>query len=446
MSGKMTQMRNAVRGIFVFAGLFLASVSGAQAFTIHEVTSPGGIKAWLVEEHAIPLMAMNYSFKGGTERDPAGKEGVSEFLTGMMDEGAGDLASAEFQKKRNELAFRMRFDAGSDFFEGGFQTLTKNRDASTDLLKLAITAPRFDAEPLERVRQQFLLNVKEQEQDPSSIGWQAWMEEILPGDPYSRRDQGTEASLSGITADDLRDAHRRIFNRDTLQVGVVGDITAAELGPLLDKVFGDLPEKGPELPPLPEAKPAMGPKLKVIERDMPQSVIAFGTEGIKRDDPDFIPAFVMSEILGSGGLTSRLSEEIREKRGLTYGVSYGLSPMARVGLYAGSLQTKNESAGEALDAARQVIATYAEQGPTQEELDEAKTFLTGSYALRFSSNAAIASQLLALQQQNLGIDYVQKRNSLVEAVTLDQVKAQAKRLLHPDRLIVTVVGRPEGVK
>ena len=200
MSGRMTQMRNAVRGIFVFAGLFLASVSGAQAFTIQEVTSPGGIKAWLVEEHAIPLMAMNYSFKGGTERDPAGKEGVSEFLTGMMDEGAGDLASAEFQKKRNELAFRMRFDAGSDFFEGGFQTLTKNRDASTDLLKLAITAPRFDAEPLERVRQQFLLNVKEQEQDPSSIGWQAWMEEILPGDPYSRRDQGTEASLTGITA------------------------------------------------------------------------------------------------------------------------------------------------------------------------------------------------------------------------------------------------------
>ncbi|PZF77699.1 insulinase family protein [Aestuariivirga litoralis] len=439
-------MLNPVRGLLALLCLLVASASSAHAFTIQEVTSPGGIKAWLVEEHAIPLMAMNYSFKGGTELEPAGKEGVSSFLTGMLDEGAGDMLSAEFQKKRDELAFRMSFDAGSDFFEGGFQTLTRNRDASTDLLRLAITAPRFDAEPLERVRQQFLLNVKEQEQDPQSIGWQAWMNEILPGDPYSRPDDGTEASISGISADDLRAAHRRIFNRDGLQVAVVGDITAAELGPLLDKVFGGLPEKAPDQPALPPAKPAMGPKLKVIERDMPQSVIAFGTEGIKRDDPDFIPAFVMAEILGSGGLTSLLSEEIREKRGLTYGVSYGLNPMGRGGLYAGSLQTKNESAGEALDAARDVIAKYAEQGPTQQELDEAKTFLTGSYALRFSSNAAIANQLLALQQQNLGIDYVQKRNALVEAVTLDQVKAQAKRLLHPDRLIVTVVGKPQGVK
>ncbi|MCA3555423.1 pitrilysin family protein [Aestuariivirga sp.] len=439
-------MPNALRGLLLFAGLFLASAVHANAFAIQEVTSPGGIKAWLVEEHAIPLMAMNYSFKGGTELEPAGKEGVSTFLSGMMDEGAGDMLSAEFQNKRDELAFRMSFDAGSDFFEGGFQTITRNRDASAELLKLAITSPRFDAEPLERMRQQFLLNVKNKSEDPQSMAWQAWMDEILPGDPYSRPDEGTEASIAAISADDLRAAHRRIFNRDTLQVAVVGDISAKELGPLLDKVFGSLPAKAADRPRLSDAKPAMGPKLKVIERDMPQSVIAFGTEGIKRDDPDFIPAYVMSEILGSGALTSLLSEEIRERRGLTYGVSYGLSPMGRTGLYAGALQTKNESAAEALDAAREVIRKYAEQGPSQKDLDEAKTFLTGSYGLRFSSNSAIASQLLGLQQQNLGIDYIQKRNSLVEAVTLDQVRSQARRLLHPDRLIVTVVGKPQGVK
>lgn len=439
-------MLRPLRTVLLVLGLAMSFTASAQAFTIQEVKSPGGITAWLVEEHAVPLMAMNYSFKGGTEFDPPGKEGVSNFLTGMMDEGAGDMLSAEFQRKRDELAFRMSFNAGSDFFEGGFQTITRNRDASVDLLRLAITSPRFDAEPLERVRQQFLLNVKDKEQDPQSIAWQAWMDEILPGDPYSRPDDGTEASVAGITADDLKAAHRRIFNRDTLQVAVVGDISAKELGPLLDKVFGDLPEKGPEQPKLPDARPVEGPKLKVIERDMPQSVIAFGTEGIKRDDPDFIPAYVMSEILGSGALTSLLSEEIREKRGLTYGVSYGLSPMGRLGLYAGQLQTKNESAGEALDAAREVLRKYAEEGPSQKDLDDAKTFLTGSYALRFSSNSAIANQLLAQQQQNLGIDYVQKRNDLVNAVTLDQVKAQARRLLHPDRLVVSVVGKPEGLK
>ena len=446
MTGTINPMLHPFRTLLLFVGLLWASATGASAFTIQEVTSPGGIKAWLVEEHAIPLLAMNYSFRSGTANDPAGKEGVTNFLTGMLDEGAGDMLSAEFQKKRDELAFRMSFSAGGDFFEGGFQTLTKNRDASAELLRLAVTAPRFDAEPLERVRQQFVLNAKEKEQDPQSIAWQAWMEDILPGDPYSRRDGGTVETVSAITADDLRTAHRRIFNRDTLQVAVVGDITAKELGPLLDKIFGGLPEKAPDQPKLSEAKPVTGPRLQVIDRNMPQSVIVFGTEGIKRDDPDFIPAFVMSEILGSGGLTSLLSEEVREKRGLTYGIGYGLSPSERVGLYAGSLQTKNESAGEALDATRQVLKAYAENGPTQRQLDEVKTFLTGSYALRFSSNSAIASQLLGIQQQDLGIDYIQKRNALVEAVTLDQVKAQARRLLHPDKLIVTVVGKPQGIK
>jgi zinc protease len=435
-----------IAGLLLAAWLAIALPASAGAFTIQEVTSPGGIKAWLVEEKSIPLMAMNFSFRGGSAQDPEGKDGISTFLTGMLDEGAGDMLSDAFQKRKEELAFRMSFDAGDDFFEGSFQTLSRNRDESLDLLRLAITTPRFDPEPLERMRRQFLVSVQDKKQDPQSIAWQAWFEQILPGDPYARRSSGTEETMQAITADDLRAAHRRIFNRDNLQVAVVGDITAAELGPLLDKVFGGLPEKAPPQPALPPAKPSMGPKLNIIDRDMPQSVIVFGHEGILRSDPDFIPAFVMAEILGGGGLNSRLTEDIREKRGLTYGVSFGLSPSARTGFYAGVLQTGNKTAAEALDVARKVIARYAEEGPTQAELDEAKTYLTGSYGLRFSSNAAIASQLLGLQQQNLGIDYVEKRNALVEAVTLEQVKAQAKRLLHPDRLIVTVVGRPEGLK
>ena len=295
------------------------------------------------------------------------------------------------------------------------------------------------------MRQQFVLSVKQKEQDPQTIAWRAWMQSAMPDDPYARQGDGTETSMGAMTADDLRAAHRRIFNRDTLQVAVVGDISAAELGPLLDEIFGGLPASAPREA-LPPARIATGPKQQVIDRDMPQSVIVFGHDGILRDDPDFIPAFVMSEILGGGGLTSRLASEIREKRGLTYGVSFGLSPMERAGLYAGMLQTRNESAGEALAVIREVLAKMAEEGPTEAELAEAKTYLTGSYALRFSSNAAIASQLLGLQQQDLGIDYVDRRNALVEAVTLDQVKAQAKRLLHPDRFIVTMVGRPEGVE
>jgi zinc protease len=429
----------------VAVGAFLIlSTAVVQAFTIQEVKSPGGITAWLVSEKAIPLISMNFSFKDGTAYDPPDKDGLATFLTGMMDEGAGSMQSKEFQAKRDALAFRMSFSAGKDRFEGSFQTLSRNRAASFDLLRLAITSPRFDPEPLERVRQQFLLNARDKANDPQNIAFGKFMQMALPGDVYAREDDGTEASLAAIGAGDLSAVHRRIFSRDTLQVAVVGDIDAAELGPLLDKVFGGLPASSAR-PPLPPADVAMGPLLEVTERDMPQSVIVFGHEGLSRDDPDFIPAYLMFEILGGGGFSSRLTDAIRERRGLTYGIGMELSPMERVGLYAGYMQTRNETAGDALKLIRETLAEMAGTGPTQAELDVAKTYLTGSYALRFTSNNAIANQLLGLQQDGLGIDYIGRRNSLVEAVTLDQVKAQAKRLLHPGRLIVAVVGKPQGL-
>ena len=429
-----------VSGLVLLAFLALP----ARAIEIKRVVSPGGITAWLVEDHTNPLLAMNFSFSSGSSTDPVDRVGVANFLSGMLDEGAGDLDSAAFQKRRDELAFRLSFDAGRDFFEGSFETLTRNREASVELLRKAITGPRFDPEPLERVRQQILLAARNRNDDPQQLAVSAWMEAALPGDPYAADPSGTEATVAVISADDLRAAHHRIFNRNSLQIAVVGDITAAELSLILDRVFGALPNTDDGLEPAP-ASLAPGPRLKVIQRDIPQTVLIFGHEGIRRSDPDFIPAYIMSEILGGGGFNSRLTGEIREKRGLTYGVGAGFSPMVRVGLFIGSLSTRNEKAAEALGVIREVLAKMAEEGPSAEELQDAKTYLTGSYALRFTGSRAIAGQLLGLQQQGLGIGYVETRNSLIEAVTLDQVRAQAKRLLHPDKLIVTAVGKPEGL-
>jgi zinc protease len=255
---------------------------------------------------------------------------------------------------------------------------------------------------------------------------------------------GNEKTLAAITAADLTAAHQRIFVRNTLQIAVVGDIDAATLARQLDETFGSLPEgAAPELPAMVE--PAAGPSLQVIERDISQSIIIFGHGGILRSDPDFFPAYIMTSILGGGGFGSRLTDEIREKRGLTYGVGAGLVPLDRAGLFMGSIGTRNEKAGEALALVRDVLKRMADEGPTAQELAEAKTYLTGSYALRFDSNAKIAGQLLGIQQENLGIDYINRRNAMVEAVTLEQVKAQAKRLIDADRLIVTVVGHPQGL-
>ena len=417
----------------------------AHAIEIKEVTSPGGIRAWLVESKSIPLIAMQFSFEGGSTSDPAGKEGTAHFITGMLDEGAGDLDSAAFQSRRDELAVKISFDSGTEQFEGSLQTLSKNRAEAFSLLKKALTSPHFENEAMERVRQQFLLSARDDEQDPDKIASRAWMNLAFGGQPYARRSNGTPDSIAKITPDDLRAAHKLIFSRNGLKVAVVGDIDAATLGQSLDEIFGDLPNTEPPKP-VTSAKVAKGPQVKVIDRDIPQSIIVFGHEGILRNDPDFIPAFVMSQILGGGGFHSRLTTEVREKRGLTYGIGFGLSPMDHAGLYAGSLGTRNEKAGDALAVVKETLKKMADEGPTQTELDDMKTFLTGSYALRFDSDDKIAGQLLGLQQQSLGIDYVNKRNGLVEAVTLEQVKAQAKRLIDSNHLIVTVVGKPEGLK
>ncbi len=432
------------RIIFICFSLVLF-LGHAQAMEIKEVTSPGGIKAWLVESKSIPLIAMQFSFEGGSTSDPVGKEGTANFITGMMDEGADDLDGSAFQALRDELAVRIGFDAGSEQFEGSLQTLSKNQVEAFKLLKKALTAPHFEKEAMERVRQQFLLSARDNEQDPEKIASRAWMKLAFGDQPYARESNGTPESIASITPDDLRAMHKLLFRRKGLKVAVVGDIDAATLAVSLDEIFGSLPDSDP-----PKAVSTMtvakGPIVKIIDRDIPQSIIVFGHEGILRSDPDFIPAFVMNQIVGGGGYGSRLTTEVREKRGLTYGVGFSMVPLDHAGLFVGSLGTRNEKAGEALAVVKETLKKMADEGPTQAELDDVKTFLTGSYALRFDTNNKIAGQLLGIQQQNLGIDYVNKRNSLVEAITLEQVKAQAKRLIDSDHLIVTVVGKPEGLK
>jgi zinc protease len=418
--------------------------AGAQAIDIKEVTSPGGIKAWLVESRTIPLIAMEFSFEGGSTLDAKGREGTAHFITGMMDEGADDLDGPTFQAKRDDMAMKLSFDASLDRLEGRFQTLAKNKDQAFELLRKSVTAPRFESDAMERIRRQFMVSAQDDAQDPEKIAGRTGLEAAFPGHPYSRPTNGTVETIKVITADDLRAYHKAVFTRKGLKISVVGDIDAVTLARDLDRIFGGLPDT-PTPPDGTETKVAQGPMVKVIARDMPQSIVVFGQQGIKRDDPEFIPAFIMSHILGGGDFGARLTTEVREKRGLTYGIGYGLDPLRHAGLYYGSFSTRNEKAGEALEIVKSTLRKMRDEGPTQAELDDAKTFLTGSYALRFDSNVKIAGQLLGLQQAGLPVDYVNTRNARITAVTLDQAKAQAKRLIDPDKLIVIAVGKPEGI-
>jgi zinc protease len=419
--------------------------TAAKQMNIKEIRSPGGISAWLVEEQSVPLLALRFVFDGGSSQDPAGKEGLASFITAMMDEGAGDLDASQFQERMEELALRMNFEATRDAFYGNFETLTANRDPSLDMLRMALTKPRFDADATERIRKQILANLAYAAKNPQQVAGKVWYENAFAGHPYGRHTSGSAETVGAITAADLEAFRVRTFARDTLRVVAVGDITAEQLGTILDKVFGDLPAKA-DLTPVSATTPKATEKLKIVEMDVPQSVVQFGMPGLARKDPDFIPAFVMNQILGGGGFASRLTEEVREKRGLAYSVYSYLQPYRHAATFSGGVATKNEAVKDSIDVIRAELARMAADGPTETELANAKSYLTGSFALRFDTNAKIASQLLWMLHEDMGIDYVSKRNASIDAVTMEDVKRAAARVLKIDDLSITVVGKPKGLR
>jgi zinc protease len=435
-------------GMGLAAAAFIVSAAPAaevSSMNIERVISPGGIEAWLVQSDANPLIAMRFAFRGGASQDPPGKEGLAYFISAMMDEGAGELDSVAFQEREQALAMRMDFDASRDVMLGNVQTLSANRDQVFDLVRLALTKPRFDQDAVERVRAQILAGLKFDENDPSTVASLAWDRLAFHNHPYGRPIKGTMASIAAITPDDLGDYAARVFARDKLVISVVGDIDAGTLGKTLDHVFGGLPLHS-TLAPVAEADPPLGPTREIIEMDVPQSVAQFGHRGIARKDDDFIAAYVLNYIIGGGGFSSRLMEEVREKRGLAYSVHSNLFPYQHGNVFVGNVATKNEAVGQSLDVIESELRRVAEQGPTEEELADAKSYLTGAYALRFESSSSIANQLLWIQIEELGIDYVNQRNELIEAVTLDDISRVAKRLFEADRLITTIVGKPVAAK
>ena len=419
------------------------SLPAWAAITITPVTSPGGFHAWLYEDHTIPMITLRSSFQGGAALDPEGREGVCVLMAGLLEEGTGEIDSTAFAEKREDLAAHFGFDCGRDDVAISLDMLSENRDASVDLLREALARPSFDPEAVERVRGQMIAGLEDDATNPGAIANRAFFATAFPDHPLGRPTDGTLETVKALDVEDLRAAHAATMTRDRLRLAVVGDITPEELGPMLDRLYGDLPAEGPALPPV--AEPKLPGTLDVIDLDVPQSLVFFGQHGIPRDDPDFIPAFVMDYVLGGGGLGSRLSSEVREKRGLTYGINTMLAPMDFGALYMGHFASANAHVAEAVGLVRAEWQRMAEGGVTEEELDAAKRYLTGAYPLRFSGNAKIAEQLLGIQVAGLDIDYVNKRNAMVEAVTKEDVARVAKRLLDPAELTFVVVGRPEGL-
>jgi len=431
-------------GLLLMVGALAAAPASHGASKVEHVVSPGGIEAYLLNEPSIPFLSLALHFDGGSALDPAGKEGLAYMVSGLLDEGAGQLDSQAFRTELEDRAIRLSFDAQRDAFSGQLKTLSEHRERAFELLRLALAEARFDPEPVERIRNQIQAELRRRAEDPDYLVSLTWFETAFPGHPYGRPVQGTLESIAAITDADLRRFARERLAKDNLVIGVAGDVTAEELGRLLDLAFGNLPDRSAPVE-IADAEPA-GRGTVVVRRNVPQSRVIFGQEGLARDDPDFYAAYVTNHLLGGGGFTSRLTEEVREKRGLAYSVYSYLYPMDHAPLWLGGVGTANAAVGESIRLVRGEVGRMAAGDIDAEDLADAKTYLTGSFPLRLTSNDQIASMLVTIQVDDLGIDYLDKRNGYIEAVTLEDVRRAAARLYHPDELLVVVVGNPDGLE
>jgi len=419
--------------------LALATTPSHAATKIQRLVSPGGIEAWFVQDATVPLIAMEYAFSGGATQDPDGKPGVGNMVAGLLDEGSGDLDSKTFHERLERRAIELSFSSSRDSFRGSLRMLKDNRDEAFELLRMALTSPHFDSADVERIRAQVMSGLRRETTNPNSLANRKFLALAYGEHPYGRPVNGTLESVPAIEVADLKDYVRRVLARDTLKIAVVGDVDPDTLGKLLDQTFGGLPANG-DLAPVPDIEATRPPQRFFIPLDVPQTVVTFGGPGIRRDDPKFMAAYVVNHILGGGGLSSRLYREVREKRGLAYSVSEYLLWMQHSALFVGNTGTRADRAGDTVEAIDREVRRMAEQGPTQQELDEAKSYLKGSQMLALDTSSKLAQALLQYQLDKLPIDYIEKRNAIVDAVTLDDAKKAAQQLWGQG-LLTVIVGR-----
>jgi zinc protease len=419
-------------------------IRAASPTSVKTLVSPGGIEAWHVESDVVPLIAVAFTFEGGSAHDPEDRPGVAQMLARLLDEGAGQYNSDAFQERLAGRAIELSFNAGNDAIGGSLKTLVKHADEAFELMRLALAEPRFDQDGIERVRAQTIAGLRYQQNDPGVMATRRFFEEGFTGHPYGRPTSGTPESVAMITRDDLVAMHRTMITRGRIKIAVVGAISADRLSGLLDKVFGSLPEAQP----LPFIEPTslkqIGSRF-VVDLDVPQSVIRFGTQGIAWREPDFIPAYVLNHILGGGAFTSRLFQEVREKRGLAYSVGTSLVSYRSAAMTWGYTATKNERVAECLDVISQEISRLTTDGPSDEELQKAKDYLIGSYALGFDTSTKIAHTMVQIAFEGLGIDYIGRRNALVAAVSQADISKAAERLFGDGKMLTVIAGRPTGL-
>lgn len=436
-------------GILFICLPYVVSLAGEDSSSFHikiqEVTSPQGLKAWLVEDHTLPLLSMKFSFEAGSIYEPLGKEGLSTLVSDMLTEGAGDLDHKAFSEALQDHAIHIDFASQNDVFTGVIRTTTQNRDKAFHLLKMALEKPLFKEKEFEKVKHSYVANLLNLYKNPGFLAEKEIIETVYAGHSYARLGVGSEKSIANIKRDDLEKFRKENFVKQGMVMAVCGDITPQQLGVLLDRVFGSLPEKKKNPVSIPVALLSNKGALKIVKTSHPQSMVNFMQEGLSFKDPNHAKLKIINTILG-GDFSSRLMKEIRVKRGLVYGISTGLNELKYSATLSGSFASDNSKAKEAITLIKEQWKALKEKGITEKELEDAKSHLLGSFALNFSSSLGIVATLFHLQFLGADVDYVNRRSALINKCTLQDVNEFAQNFLKPDQLTFAIAGNPEGLQ
>lgn len=432
-----------IKHIITLVTLLLCSTALHASPAIQHWQTNNGAQVYFVAAPELPMVDIQVVFDGGAARDGS-KGGVATMTSAMIDEGAAGMDADQIAEASDSVGAMMGFSAHQDMAIASLRSVTdaKLLDPAVALFSKVLSQPDFPPEALERIRNNMLIALQAKRQQPASLARDAYMLALYGNHPYGKPSSGDEASLKALSREDLRSHYQRFYVANNAVIAIVGDLDRAAAEQLANRIMAPLPA-GKAAPAIPEVSALSNANEQRITHPSSQSHLLLGQPGIKRGDEDYFVLYLGNHILGGSGLTSRISDEIREKRGLAYSAYSYFSPMRDFGPYTLGLQTKNASVDEALQVMRDTLIEFRENGPTAAELDAAKKNITGGFPLRLGSNKKIVEYLAMIGFYQLPLDYLDTFNNKIEAITVAQIKDAYQRRINPDKLVTVIVGGEE---
>ena len=426
--------------------LFTAVIANATP-KIEHWTLKNGARVYFVEAGNLPMVTLNVVFDAGSARDLQGRNGLSMLTNHLLNDGTGELDADAIAATFEGLGAEFGSSNDRDMAGVSLRSLSDRAllDPALDLFTRVQAAPSFPAASFERERQRALLGLKQAEASAGDVAAKAFIAQLYKGHPYALPAEGSEAGLKALTRNDLAAFHARHYVGRNAVLALIGDIKLSEAKAIAERVLGGLPagEAAPALPRVMDVVPRARAE-RVLSHPSTQTHILIGEAGMARNDPDYFALYLGNHVLGGSGLVSRLSQEVREQRSLSYSVYSYFMPLREPGPFLLGLQTKNSQRAEALTVVRRVLKEFAEKGPTPEELVAAKKNVTGGFPLRIDSNKKIAEYLTVIGFYGLPLTYIDDFIPRIEAVTAEQIRDAFRRRVHPENMLTVVVGGGEN--